>query len=211
MLYAYGSHHQSSTSSDQRQATARANQQLHRYSHEPVSSSLLHREIPPILILLFFLFLIIITLSQILVVHTSRYGANFYSMQKVQEELKQMDESMEAMLRDNVLPIDKWRLLFHIETYLSRFEYLFDSWDNQSEVSPNASRNQRTHQSSHAAIRENTSEYVARVQSRLQTLIDQDERVQWRQGKPSSDQLRKKSHHAKRRYCSEEPRHLRKL
>ncbi|CAF4544388.1 unnamed protein product, partial [Didymodactylos carnosus] len=78
---------------------------LYRYSHEPLSTNSLRRDIPPILILLFFLFLIIITLSQILVVHTSRYGTNFYTMQKIQEELKQMDESMEMLLKDNVLPI----------------------------------------------------------------------------------------------------------
>ena len=116
----------------QQQQTSRSSYQLYRYNHEPVSSNLLRRDIPPILILLFFLFLIVITLSQILVVHTSRYGANFSTMQKVQEELKQMDDSMEALLRDNVLPIDKWRLLFHIQTYLYRFEYLFDLFNNET-------------------------------------------------------------------------------
>ncbi|UJR25040.1 hypothetical protein I4U23_006400 [Adineta vaga] len=133
MLYAYGNHHSSSLIPPKH--SSRTNQQLHRYSHEPISSNLLHRDIPPVLILLLFLFLIIIILSQILVVHTSRYGANFSSMQKVQEELKQMDESMEALLRNNVLPIEQWRLLFHIQTYLSRFENLFHSWTNLTNTS----------------------------------------------------------------------------
>ena len=53
-------------------------------------------------------------------------------MQKMQEELKQMDDSMETILRDNVLPIDKWRLLFHIRTYLNHFHYLFDSVNNEN-------------------------------------------------------------------------------
>ncbi|CAF1227357.1 unnamed protein product [Didymodactylos carnosus] len=34
---------------------------LYRYSHEPLSTNLLRRDIPPILIILFFLFLVIIT------------------------------------------------------------------------------------------------------------------------------------------------------
>ena len=58
--------------------------------------------------------------------------SNFSSMQKIQEELKQMDDSMETILRDNVLPIDKWRLLFHIQTYLYHFQYLFDLFNNEN-------------------------------------------------------------------------------
>jgi hypothetical protein len=116
----------------EQQQTSRSPQQLYRYNHEPVSTNFLRRDIPPILILLFFLFLIIIILSQILVVHTSRYGINFSSMQKMQEELKQMDDSMETILRDNVLPIDKWRLLFHIRTYLNHFQSLFDLFNNEN-------------------------------------------------------------------------------
>ncbi|CAM4809632.1 unnamed protein product, partial [Rotaria magnacalcarata] len=55
-------------------------------------------------------------------------------MQKIQEELKQMDESMEAILRGNVLPIDKWRLLFQIQAHLYRFELLFDTFNNDSNL-----------------------------------------------------------------------------
>jgi len=109
----------------QQQQTSRSSYQLYRYNHEPVSNNLLHRDIPPIIILLVFLFLIIIVISQILIVHTSRYGSSYSAMQKIQEELKQMDDSMEQILRNNVLPIDKWRLLLNIQTYVYRFQDLF--------------------------------------------------------------------------------------
>jgi hypothetical protein len=126
---------------EQQQQTSRSSYQLYRYNHEPVSSNLLRRDIPPILILLFFLFLIVITLSQILVVHTSRYGANFSTMQKIQEELRLMDDSMESLLRDNVLPIDKWRLLLNIQTYVYRFQDLFYLFNKQNHTKYNTSDN----------------------------------------------------------------------
>ena len=107
------------------QQTSRSSNQLYRYNHETVSTALLRRDLPPVIIICLFLFLIIIILSQILVVHTSRYGSKYASMQKIQEELKQMDQSMNTILRDNVLPIDKWRLLLHIQTYVDHFQYLY--------------------------------------------------------------------------------------
>ena len=113
---------------------SRSTQQLYRYNHEPNAANLLRRDIPPIVILVVFLFLIIIILSQILVVHTSRYGSNLSATQQIQAELKQMDESMETILRNNVVPIEKWRLLFDIQTYVSHYEYLFNllNANNQS-------------------------------------------------------------------------------
>jgi hypothetical protein len=132
----------------QQQQTSRSSYQLYRYNHEPISTSLLPRDIPPIVILLFFLFLIVIVLLQILVVHKSRYGSNYSTMQKIQEELRQMDESMETILRHNVLPIDKWRLLFHIRTYVSHFQYLFYLFNKQNytrmnDIKSNSSDNQK--------------------------------------------------------------------
>jgi hypothetical protein len=142
--------------------------------------------------LLFFLFLIVIILSQILVVHTSRYGANFSAMQKIQEELKQMDDSMEALLRDNVLPIDKWRLLFHIQTYLYRFEYLFNSFNNESSLIRNNDLNQTI-----------TKIHRKHAENQLKATMDKDEDSQWKR--------RKIKNKRKRNYCKEEPLHLRKF
>ena len=115
----------------EQQHTSRSSLHLYRYHHEPVPANL-GRDIPPVIILLFFLFLIMIVLSQILVVHTSHYGSHFSMMQKIQEELKQMDESMEGILHQNILPINKWRFLSHIRIFLYRFEYLFELLNNQS-------------------------------------------------------------------------------
>jgi hypothetical protein len=201
MLHTYGNYQ----SSDKEQQLSRFNHQLYRYNHEPVSSNFLRRDIPPILILLFFLFLIVITLSQILVVHTSRYGANFSTMQKIQEELRLMDESMEVLLRDNVLPIDKWRLLFHIQTYLDRFEYLFNTFNNRTDneilfnqTTTNIEIKQLLNKSKEFLVKENTSYHLVKnmkyLQNRLKTIINETKKkIQMRN------------------YCREEPHYLRKL
>ena len=179
---------------------------LYRYSHEPISSNFLRRDIPPILILLFFLFLIVITLSQILVVHTSRYGTNFSAMQKLQEELKLMDESMEVLLRDNVLPIEKWRLLFHIQSYLTRFEYLFhlfnnrmDSMINQTKTSVQIERllNKSNEVLSKGNVNEHLRTNLKYVQNRLKIMINRTEDI--------------KLNDSKRNFCREEPPFLRRF
>jgi len=221
MLHSYSGYHPSSTSLisyNKEQQTSRSNHQLYRYNHEPLSSNLLRRDIPPILILLFFLFLIVITLSQILVVHTSRYGTNFSTMQKIQEELRLMDDSMEALLRDNVLPIDKWRLLFHIQTYLYRFEYLFNLFNNESDLIINQTITNINikqllkpllNKSNEFLLRENTSYHLMNnikyVQKRLKTMINQNQDSQLQQQRIKNNSKRK------RNYCREEPRDLRKL
>ncbi|CAF0758216.1 unnamed protein product [Rotaria sp. Silwood1] len=219
----------SSSSHNKEQESSRSNHRLYRYNHEPVSSNLLNRDISSILILLFFLFLLVISLSQILVVHTSRYGANFSAMQKIQDELKQMDESMEALLRDNVLPIDKWRLLFQIQTYLYRFELLFDSFNNDSNLIINNQINKNFHQiqsnltikqllkpllnkSDELLLHENNSDHlmnnIKRVQNRLAALIDVDE-YQWKYRETKNNYTNNNENKRKRNYCQEEPRYLR--
>jgi ElaB/YqjD/DUF883 family membrane-anchored ribosome-binding protein len=170
----------------QQQQTSRSSHQLYRYNHEPVSSNFLRRDIPPILILLFFLFLIIIILSQILVVHTSRYGANFSSMQKIQEELRQMDDSMETLLRDNVLPIDKWRLLFQIQTYLYRFEYLFNLFNNSTN---------------------DYSNNIKHVQNRVEEMIDETNKNSFQEKRKNTGYYYS-DNHRKRKYCKQQPSQL---
>lgn len=178
--------------------TSRLNHQLYRYSHEPISSNFLRRDIPPILILLFFLFLIVITLSQILVVHTSRYGTNFSAMQKLQEELKLMDESMEVLLRDNVLPIDKWRLLFHIQSYLTRFEYLFHLFNemiNQTQIERLLTKSNEV--LSKGNLTEHWRTNLQHVQNRLKNIINRTEDIQL--------------NNSMRNFCREEPAFLRRF
>lgn len=107
---------------------------LYRYHHETSSTSLLRRDLPPIIIIFLFLFLIIIILSQILVVHTSRRGVTYTEMHRMQEDLKEMDKSMETILRTNVLPIEKWRLLFRIQTYVDHFQYLYQLFKGENQT-----------------------------------------------------------------------------
>ncbi|CAF0744901.1 unnamed protein product [Adineta steineri] len=185
---------------------SRSSYELYRYNHEPVSTNILRRDIPPILILLFFLFLIIIILSQILVIHSSRYGTNFSAMQKIQGELKQMDESMERLLSDNVLPIDKWRLLFHIQTYLNRFEYLFDLFNNENNhINKNFNQSiiqshikKFINKSNEILKQEHNNSYfinsIKHVQNRLEEMMDPNHNL-------SQEKQRKI-------YCNEQPNQL---
>jgi hypothetical protein len=123
--------------------TSNSSYQLHRYNHETVSNNTVHRDIPPIVFVLVLLFFFIIILSQILVVHYSRPGTHYSSMQKIHSELRQMDESMETILRQNVSPIDKWRLLFHIQTYVYHFQYLIDLFNTSNQTKIIYSDNQK--------------------------------------------------------------------
>ena len=67
------------------------------------------REIHSLLIFIFFLFITIITLSQILVMHSQTNKSNFYQIRLMQEELKLMDQSIDRMLKEkNVLPMQVW-------------------------------------------------------------------------------------------------------
>lgn len=70
------------------------------------------REIHSLLLFIFFLFVTIITLSQILVMHSQTNNSNFYQIKLMQEELKLMDISIDKMLKEkHVLPMQVWYAL----------------------------------------------------------------------------------------------------
>jgi hypothetical protein len=123
--------------------TYRSSYQLHRYNHESVLNNAIHRDIPPVIFVLVFLFLILIVLSQILLVHHSRSNKDYSTMQKVQSELKQMDETMETIIKNNILPIDKWRLVFYIQNYVNHFQYLIDLFNKFNQTKINSSDDKR--------------------------------------------------------------------
>jgi beta-1,4-galactosyltransferase 1 len=109
---------------------------------------------------------------------------------------------MEVLLRDNVLPIDKWRLLFHIQTYLDRFEYLFNTFNNRTDneilfnqTTTNIEIKQLLNKSKEFLVKENTSYHLVKnmkyLQNRLKTIINETKKkIQMRN------------------YCREEPHYL---
>ena len=216
MVYAYGRHQTSLISSlnhDSVHQSYGANQRLYPYNHEPISSNSPNHDILSILILLFFVFLIVISLSQILVVHTSRYGANFSPIQKIQQELNLMDDSMKTLLHKNALPIDKWRLLFQIQTYFYRFKYLVDSFKMNSnfkinrtktkdlnKITTNITRRKLFNKSNEFLLYKNNNEHLMNNIDRLKITIDEDQ-YEYRQTKTNKQKVH---------YCSKEPRSLRK-
>jgi hypothetical protein len=85
------------------------------------------REMHSLLLFIFFLFVTIITLSQILVMHSQSNSTNFYQIKMMQEELKQMDASIDKMLREkNFLPMNLWFALKQFNQNLKRFHKLLN-------------------------------------------------------------------------------------
>lgn len=100
------------------------------------------REIKSLLLFVFFLFVTIITLSQILVMHSSTSSSNFNQIKLMQEELKLMDLSIDRMLKEkHVLPIQTWIALKKYNENIKIFssymenlnESIFLSHENTSE------------------------------------------------------------------------------
>jgi hypothetical protein len=85
------------------------------------------REIHSLLIFIFFLFVTIITLSQILVMHSQTSNSNFYQIKMMQEELKLMDASIDKMLKErHVMPMTQWIALKQYNDNLKRFSNFMD-------------------------------------------------------------------------------------
>ena len=70
------------------------------------------RDIPPVLLLLLLIVLVMLTLSQILVVHNGRYGGrSVHNMRKLQLELREMDINLHSLMLQNVPSIELNRRL----------------------------------------------------------------------------------------------------
>ena len=92
------------------------------------------------LLLLLLIILVMLTLSQILVVHNGRYGKSVHSMRKVQLELRQMDLNLHALMMQNVPSIELSRRLLQNEINANRVARILAeaSKPNQSAVPPRA-------------------------------------------------------------------------
>lgn len=85
------------------------------------------REIRSVLLFVFFLFVTILTLSQILVMHSQKNNSNFNQIKLMQEELKLMDYTIDKMLRENnVLPMQIWYSLKQYNDNLKKFSNLMN-------------------------------------------------------------------------------------
>ena len=70
------------------------------------------RDIPPMLLLLLLIVLVMLTLSQILVVHNGRYGGRtVHNMRRLQLELREMDINLHSLMLKNVPSIELNRRL----------------------------------------------------------------------------------------------------
>jgi hypothetical protein len=99
---------------------------LHRYHHESLPS-LSHRvNCLPICLVLSILFIVVCVNVQIATVHLLRPKTMPILSKQTRGELKQMDQTMNELLRENVLSIDRWHRFFQLQTYISQFGAFFD-------------------------------------------------------------------------------------
>ena len=80
------------------------------------------RDIPPVLLMLLLIVLVMLTLSQILVVHNGRYGRNIHNMRKLQLELREMDINLHSLMMQNVPSIELNRRLLQNEINAGRIK-----------------------------------------------------------------------------------------
>lgn len=90
------------------------------------------REIHSLLLFIFFLLVTIITLSQILVMHSSTNNANLNQIKLMQEELKLMDLSIDKMLKEkHVLSIQIWIALKKYNENIKIFSSYLENLDHR--------------------------------------------------------------------------------
>lgn len=85
------------------------------------------REVYSIFLFVFFLFVTVLTLSQILVFHNRIHSSNFGQIKLMQDELKLMDATIDTMLREKkVIPMQVWYALKQSNDNLKRFSGFID-------------------------------------------------------------------------------------
>jgi hypothetical protein len=93
------------------------------------------REIHSLLLFIFFLFVTVITLSQILVMHSGTNNSNFYQIKLMQEELKLMDQSIDKMLKErHVIPMQVWYALKQYTNNFDTFSSMINNNNNNNNI-----------------------------------------------------------------------------
>ena len=96
------------------------------------------RDIPPVLLLLVLLVLVMLTLSQILVVHNGRYGRNVQSMRRLQLELRELDLNLHSLMMQNVPSIELNRRMLVNQINTNRFaSILKQAAESDTRFTPN--------------------------------------------------------------------------
>lgn len=96
-------------------------------SDTPSSHFQKKREVYSIFLFVFFLFVTVLTLSQILVLHNRIHSSNFGQIKLMQDELKLMDATIDTMLREKkVIPMQVWYALKQYNDNLKRFSGFID-------------------------------------------------------------------------------------
>ncbi|XP_074662411.1 beta-1,4-galactosyltransferase 4-like [Tubulanus polymorphus] len=111
----------------------------------PVSGTMFKkRDIPPVLMLLMLIILVMLTLSQILVVHNGRYGRNFHHIRKIQMELREIDVGIRKLLSQNVPSIDLNAKLFRNKLNEGKFRNILNHAQDIWKVEQMSSRGRGT-------------------------------------------------------------------
>ena len=94
------------------------------------------RDIPPVLLLLLLIVLVMLTLSQILVVHNGRYGRNVHNLRKLQLELREMDVNLHSLMLQNVPSIELNRRLLQNQLNEQRVKVILEQAASADDTRP---------------------------------------------------------------------------
>ena len=84
------------------------------------------RDVPPLLFLVVLIILVMLTLSQILVVHNGRYSRGTHSIRRLQLELREMDTNLHTLMMKNVPSIELNRRLLQNQINQKRINELIE-------------------------------------------------------------------------------------
>ena len=98
---------------------------LSRYEHAAFQpSSSFHRDLPAIVLLLVFLFLIALVFTQILLLYATHPKTHAVDTRNVQQEIRQMEQTIEKSLKKDAATVEQWKSVFNVQSQTNRFEDL---------------------------------------------------------------------------------------
>ena len=101
------------------------------------------RDLPPILLLVLLIFLILLTLTQILVMHSGLYGhsKSTNKVKKLQKEIRELEANIRSMLKKDMPTMRQFQDLLRLESDARRMRKIFEEANDYSQFLVNGFSN----------------------------------------------------------------------
>lgn len=112
-------------------------ERLTRYEHETFHSPSLswNRDLPAVFVLIVVLFICSLVFTQVLLLNRAKPNNRTIDARNLTRELRQMDQTIENILKKNAATINQWKNVFQVQTFSNRFENLFQqNFDENSTI-----------------------------------------------------------------------------